>query len=79
MTTAGWFIVGFVILLAAAIGLEASLKRGRRRTLSSTQPAPKTKERELGQEATDVDLVDQTHARNRKIERTNWRWSRRNR
>ena len=68
--------------MAAAIGLEAFLKRIRRRPLSGTQPdrTPKTARKvELGQEATDVDLVESTHAENQKIERSNWRWSHRNR
>lgn len=76
MTLAGWIIAGMAALLAAAIGLEVSLKRGRRRPLSSVRPEKPARKAELGQEATDVELVRQTHARNEKIERANWRWSR---
>lgn len=77
MSTAAYILIGIVALVAAAIAVEAYLKRNRRRSLSSTRPVLKTDEVELGQEATDIELVNKTHAKNQKIERENRRRSRR--
>ncbi|NRB20706.1 MAG: hypothetical protein HRU33_25030 [Rhodobacteraceae bacterium] len=81
MTTGPWIITGIVALIVAAIGIEAYVKRNKRRTLSQSQPKMRSGNRNkvaLGQEATDLDLVEQTIKQNQLLEDVGRRMSGRN-
>lgn len=76
-----WIIVAIVGLLVAAIAIEAYVKRNKRRTLSQSQPKLRNRNRkkvELGQEATDLDLVEQAIKQNQLLEDVGRRLSSRN-
>jgi hypothetical protein len=78
MTTIGWIIAGIALLVAGAACLEAFLKRNRRRPLAKFHegcPESASTEKELGLEATDVDLVNRAHRENQRTERYNARLS----
>lgn len=67
-----WIILGVVLLICAAIALEAWLKRGRARRLGDSRPGKdRPLKSELGMEATDISLVAKAHAKNEDIERRN--------
>ena len=68
-------------LIVAAICIEAYVKRNKRRTLSQSQPKMRNGNRkkvELGQEATDLDLVEQAIRQNQLLEDVGRRMSSRN-
>ena len=76
-----WIIVAIFMLVVAAIGIEAYVKRNKRRTLSQSQPKLRNRNRkkvELGQEATDLDLVEQAIKQNQLLEDVGRRLSSRN-
>ncbi|AZV78126.1 hypothetical protein EBB79_09735 [Parasedimentitalea marina] len=76
-----WIIAAIVGLLVAAIAIEAYVKRNKRRTLSQSQPQMRNGNRkkvELGQEATDLDLVEQAIKQNQLLEDVGRRFSSRN-
>lgn len=70
-----WVVLGLLVVLGAAIALEAYLKRNRHRNLSALRPEDPA--RPLGMEATDVKRVEAAHADNREKQRRNDRISRR--
>ncbi|WIY24943.1 hypothetical protein [Parasedimentitalea psychrophila] len=81
MTTGPWIITGIVALIVAAIGIEAYVKRNKRRALSQSQPKMRhgnRKKVELGQEATDLDLVEQAIRQNQLLKDVGRRLSSRN-
>jgi len=81
VTTGLWIITAIVALLVAAIAIEAYVKRNKRRILSQTQPTPPqaNPERvELGQEETNLKMVDRDGTENQPLENTNRRSIRRN-
>jgi len=76
-----WATFAIVGLLVAAIAIEAYVKRSKRRTLSQSQPKMRNANRkkvELGQEATDLDLVEQAIKQNQLLEDVGRRFSGRN-
>lgn len=80
MTSTGWIIAGIVLLVTGAACLEAYLKRNRRRPLAKYHegsPEDVPLKKELGLEATDVDLVNRAHRENERTERYNRQLSRR--
>ncbi len=71
--TAPQIILTIVALVVAAIAIEAYVKRNRRQPLSKSRPSPRvmTEKVELGQEATDLDMVEKAHAKNQRTEKFN--------
>lgn len=66
-------IITIVTLVVAAIAIEAYIKRNRRQPLSKSKPSPRvlTEKVELGQEETDLDIVEKAHAKNQQTEKFN--------
>lgn len=80
MSAGHWVIYVIVALVVAAIAIEAYLKRNRRRVLSRSQPDPKLKFRkngELGQEATNLEMIERANLNNQRMEKANQRQIRR--
>lgn len=80
MSAGPWVIYVIVALVVAAIAIEAYLKRNRRRVLSRSQPDPKLKFRkngELGQEATNLEMIERANLNNQRMEKANQRQIRR--
>ena len=74
----GW-IIGGVLLVVIGISLaQHRAQAGTYRPLSSRQPErPDVKDRPLGTEAIDLDLVNSVQRRNESLERGNTNWTRR--
>jgi len=76
VTTGLWIATGIFALVVAAIAIEAYVKRNRRRALSQSQPKPtmgRRKKVELGQEATDLEMVERANRENQGLDIANKR------
>jgi len=80
MSAGPWIIFVIFGLICVAVAAEIYLKRNRRRVLSRSQPDPKHKFRkngELGQDATNLEMIEQANLNNQRMEKANQRRIRR--